>query len=225
MTGTPEGTVPRPDGTMPSIHQMAQSSSSFFAQASDEVLVRGMLSDDDREWNLAWEEYYRRYVPQMISYAVRQFQQLRPCDCEDLVDEAVDRIRRGLGSFKWNGPNSLRAWCFTIVHHLGIDAVRKRKRWGKVGAELVNNPELMFPADSVVTGNGVDSEMLTQVRTVMASMSQAYQDVLRMSFLEMMSNEEIAETMGQSPAWVAKKKYEAIQSLRKRLAAVQSQAS
>ncbi len=72
---------------------------------------------------LTWEEVARVYGRKIYNFAYRLTG--NPADANDLVQEVLVRVRRGLDSYQ---PGSFEGWLWRITRNAFLDEVRKRKR-------------------------------------------------------------------------------------------------
>jgi len=96
-----------------------------------------------------WEEVARDYGRFLYSVAYRLAG--NDDDAQDLVQESLIRIRKGLERYE---PGSLEGWLARIVTNVFLDEVRRRKR--RPADALPDDPERVLPtspaADEVPTG-------------------------------------------------------------------------
>lgn len=72
---------------------------------------------------LTWEEVARVYGRKIYNFAYRLTGNAH--DANDLVQEVLLRVRRGLASYQ---PGSFEGWLWRITRNAFLDDVRKRKR-------------------------------------------------------------------------------------------------
>lgn len=72
---------------------------------------------------LTWEEVARVYGRKIYNFAYRLTG--NPADANDLVQEVLLRVRKGLASYQ---PGSFEGWLWRITRNAFLDDVRKRKR-------------------------------------------------------------------------------------------------
>jgi RNA polymerase sigma-70 factor (ECF subfamily) len=85
-----------------------------------------------------WEEVARRYGRFLYTVAYRLTGD--PDDAEDLVQEVLLRVRRGLETYR---PGSMEGWLSRITTNLFLDEVRRRKR--RPADALPDDPERVLP--------------------------------------------------------------------------------
>ena len=72
---------------------------------------------------LTWEEVARVYGRKIYNFAYRLTG--NAADANDLVQEVLLRVRRGLANYQ---PGSFEGWLWRITRNAFLDEVRKRKR-------------------------------------------------------------------------------------------------
>jgi RNA polymerase sigma-70 factor, ECF subfamily len=79
------------------------------------LLVRARGGDD-----IAWEDLFRVYRPLIVGWL--RHQAIPASDLDDLVQEILMTVVRGLPSFQHSGrPGSFRSWLRTIAHSRSYD--------------------------------------------------------------------------------------------------------
>src|SRR6187549_3779155 len=86
-----------------------------------------------------WEEVARDHGRFLYSVAYRLSG--NDDDAQDLVQEALIRVRRGLERYE---PGSLEGWLARIVTNVFLDEVRRRRR--RPADALPDDPERVLPA-------------------------------------------------------------------------------
>lgn len=72
---------------------------------------------------LTWEEVARVYGRKIYNFAYRLTG--NPADANDLVQEVLLRVRKGLESYQ---PGSFEGWLWRITRNAFLDGIRKEKR-------------------------------------------------------------------------------------------------
>ena len=103
-----------------------------------------------------WEEVARDYGRFLYTVAYRLAG--NDDDAQDLVQEALIRVRRGLERYE---PGSLEGWLARIVTNVFLDEVRRRRR--RPTDPLPDDPERMLAgapgADDPAAATGLSSEV------------------------------------------------------------------
>src|SRR3954471_22575893 len=134
-----------------------------------------------------WEEIARDHGRFMYTVAYRLAG--NDDDAQDLVQESLIRVRRGLERYE---PGSLQGWLARIVTNVFLDEVRRRRR--RPTGALPDDPERVLPASP-----GAD-----EAGTVLSNHVQAALDALPEDFrvsvvlcdVVDLSYEDIAATLG-----------------------------
>ena len=102
-----------------------------------------------------WEEVARDYGRFLYTIAYRLT--ANRADAEDLVQETLLRVRRGLRTYR---PGSMEGWLTRIATNAFIDSTRRRRR---VETPLSDSTERQLPtsaaADDVLAGETLSSEV------------------------------------------------------------------
>ena len=85
-----------------------------------------------------WEEIARTYGTFLYTLALRLTS--NPDDAQDLVQDTLLRVRRGLPNYR---PGSMRGWLTRIATNAFIDQTRRRKR--RIESSLTNQAEGDLP--------------------------------------------------------------------------------
>jgi RNA polymerase sigma-70 factor (ECF subfamily) len=134
-----------------------------------------------------WEEVAREHGRFMYTVAYRLSGNDE--DAQDLVQEALIRVRRGLERYE---PGSLEGWLARIVTNVFLDEVRRRRR--RPTTALPDDPERMLPpspaADEVQTG------LSTEIQAALASLPDEFRVPVVLCDVADQSYEQIALTLG-----------------------------
>ena len=136
-------------------------------------------------------------LAQDLSQPLRRYLQRLVADqavADDLLQETLIRMARGLGSF--TGRASVKTWAFSIATHAAADYFRKPERRLRIVdiSEADEVPESVRPIEERV----VVDEMSACVRQVIDSLPDDYRAALVLHDLEGLSVEETAEICGCS---------------------------
>ena len=134
-----------------------------------------------------WEEVARDHGRFLYSVAYRLAGNAD--DAQDLVQEALVRVRRGLERYE---PGSLEGWLARIVTNVFLDEVRRKRR--RPTDALPDDPERVLP-----TTPGADeaSEQLSaEVQEALASIPDDFRVPVVLCDVADQSYEQIAATLG-----------------------------
>jgi len=145
------------------------------------LAARAQLGESD-----ALEELLRR-LQQPLGEHVRAL--MRDDDAaEDVLQGALLIVARKLGTVReveW-----VRAWAYRIATREAVRALRRSRQQRTDPLDDALLPDLSIPEDS-----GADDELLTVLPTALAAVPVAAQVVLRMHYLQGLSQQEVAEAL------------------------------
>jgi RNA polymerase sigma-70 factor (ECF subfamily) len=134
-----------------------------------------------------WEEVARDYGRFLYTVAYRLAG--NDDDAQDLVQESLIRIRKGLERYE---PGSLEGWLARIVTNVFLDEVRRRKR--RPAVALPDDPERVLPttpaADEVFTG------LSDEVQRALGSLPDDFRVPVVLCDVSDLSYEQIAQSTG-----------------------------
>jgi RNA polymerase sigma-70 factor (ECF subfamily) len=110
-------------------------------------------------------------------------------DAQDLVQEALLRVRRGLESYT---PGALEAWLARIVTNVFLDEVRRRRRRSSVS--LPDEPDLVLPA--APAADEVGDELSDEVQHALAALPEEFRVAVVLCDVAGLSYDEIAGAQG-----------------------------
>ncbi len=135
-----------------------------------------------------WEEIAREHGHFMYTVAYRLCG--RHEEAEDLVQQALVRVERGLGTYE---PRNLRGWLSRITTNVFLDEVRRRKR--RPVQALPDDPERVLegapPADQALEAAALPG----YIQDAIASLAPDYRAALVLCDVVGMSYPEIAESL------------------------------
>lgn len=132
------------------------------------------------------ESPLRRYLERMVG---------NPVDADDLLQETLIRIARGLSDFE--GRSQLKTWAFRIAYRVVIDHFRQpahRRNVVEFSEQEVSDAE-REPGDELII-----DEMNSCVREVIESLPHDYRAAIVLHDLQGLSTEETAEVCDCSVA-------------------------
>ncbi|MEP6758825.1 MAG: sigma-70 family RNA polymerase sigma factor [Actinomycetota bacterium] len=157
---------------------------------AEDLELHGHLLDGDRG---AFDELYRRYASQAYGLAYRVTgQQIL---AQDVVHDAFLALWRAPEAFD-SSRGSFRTFFLSMVHHRGVDLVRREQRL-RARTEKAANLEPVAdedPADAVADA-GYLSVRRKEVREAMTELPAAQQQVLQMAYFDGKTQVQIAEEL------------------------------
>jgi len=169
----------------------------------DEGSVRAFRSGDPR----AFEELARTYRSRIYGICYRYTG--NRADAEDLVQEVLLRVYRGLESFR--GEASFRTWLYRIAVNACLNWVASARR-RSVGLSA----EIPDPRPSVVE-RLVKGQAAELVRRAVAELPDRQRMTVLLRVYEELSHKEISEVMGCPVGTVKANFFFALKNLKKRL--------
>jgi len=134
----------------------------------------------------SWEEVARRYGRFLYNVAYRLAG--NDDDANDLAQEALLRVRKGLESYQ---PGSMEAWLSRIVTNVFLDEVRRRKR--RPVEALPEDPDRLLPPSAAAD---VATERLSdEVQTALRSLPEDFRAAVVLCDVVGLSYEEISEAL------------------------------
>ena len=152
-------------------------------EADRAVLVR--LADGELD---ALEELYDRYKTMAYSIAYRITNDTTLA--EDVVQDAFLGCWRNAARYV-EGRGSVKTWLLAIVHHLAIDAIRRRSPTPEL-------PDLELPPPAALTepdvwmevAAGLDAEL---VQRALAELSDVQREAIELAYFGGLTQQEIAD--------------------------------
>lgn len=151
--------------------------------ATREARLRGALAGEAEalaELAGEWADPFYRFALRMLG---------RPEDAQDVAQEALVKLLRGLAQFDPTRP--FAAWAFQIVRNACLDHLRRQRRalW-----EPADEPAMADPSPGPL--DQIDAaERATQVERALAGLAPMYREVLVLYHFEHLKYTEIAEVL------------------------------
>jgi RNA polymerase sigma-70 factor (ECF subfamily) len=134
-----------------------------------------------------WEEVARNHGRFMYTVAYRLAGNDE--DAQDLVQEALIRVRRGLERYE---PGSLEGWLARIVTNVFLDEVRRRRR--RPADALPDDPERVLPPSP--GADEVSTELSADVQAALAALPEEFRVPVVLCDVADQSYEQIAAALG-----------------------------
>jgi RNA polymerase sigma factor (sigma-70 family) len=128
---------------------------------------------------------------------------------EEVAQDTMVRLVQALREGRLQDPASLGAFTRAIARHVIVDTLRARQRLAAVGA----TEEPASEEDSL--GALVSAEQAARVRVALEQLSTGDREILRLSFFEGLTPQQLAERTGEPSTRVRKRKERALERLRK----------
>jgi RNA polymerase sigma-70 factor, ECF subfamily len=134
-----------------------------------------------------WEEVARDHGRFLYNVAYRLAG--NDVDAQDVVQEALIRVRKGLETYQ---PGSLEGWLARIVTNVFLDEVRRRRR--RPTEALPADPDQVVPpapaADQVTSG------LSDEVQAALAALPDEFRVAVVLCDVADLSYEQISESVG-----------------------------
>ena len=118
-------------------------------------------------------------------------------DPDDVLQETLLRAFRSMGDFELQGEGSFRRWLEGIAANLILDSSRRQRRRREF--QILREPE----ANTDSPSRGIRrEERFRRLRECVDGLSQDYQTVIRLSRIEGLKIQQIAQRMNRSPSAV-----------------------
>jgi len=134
-----------------------------------------------------WEEVARDYGGFLYSVAYRLAG--NQDDAQDLVQEALIRVRRGLERYE---PGSLEGWLARIVTNVFLDEVRRKRR--RPADALPDDPGRVLPPTP--GADEVSQSLSTEIQTALAALPEEFRVPVVLCDVADQSYDHIATTLG-----------------------------
>jgi RNA polymerase sigma-70 factor, ECF subfamily len=134
-----------------------------------------------------WEEVARDHGRFLYTVAYRLAG--NEYDAQDLVQEALLRVRKGLERYE---PGSLEGWLARIVTNVFLDDVRRRKR--RPADALPDDPERVLPP--APAADEASTELSGDIQAALASLPDEFRVPVVLCDVADQSYEQISEALG-----------------------------
>lgn len=128
---------------------------------------------------------------------------------EEVAQESLSRLVLALRQGRLQDPAHLGAFTRTIARHVIVDTIRARQRQSATGT----TEEPASEEDTL--GALVSAERAARVRAALERLSTGDREILRLSFFEGLTPQEVAERTGEPSPRVRKRKERALERLQK----------
>jgi RNA polymerase sigma-70 factor (ECF subfamily) len=160
-----------------------------------------------------WEEIARDHGRFLYNVAYRLAGNDQ--DAQDLVQEALLRVRAGLERYQ---PGSLNGWLARIVTNVFLDEMRRRKRRPADGYPD-DDPDRVLPPSPAADVPG--NELSTEIQSALAALPEEFRVVVVLSDIAEQSYEEIARALHVPVGTVRSRLHRGRRLLRTALAGVE----
>lgn len=133
-------------------------------------------------------------------------------DAQDLVQEVMVRVQRGLRTYV---PGSLRAWLGRITTNAFLDDARRRQR--RPAVSLPDDPDIVLPAAVPADVASASDTLPDHLQTLLADLPEEYRVAVVLSDVAGFSYAEIADQLDVPVGTVRSRLHRGRLALRRRL--------
>jgi RNA polymerase sigma-70 factor (ECF subfamily) len=134
-----------------------------------------------------WEEVARDHGRFLYNVAFRLAG--NDVDAQDLVQEALIRVRKGLESYE---PGSLEGWLARIVTNVFLDEVRRRRR--RPTEAFPSDPDRVLPASP--GADEVTETLSDEIQAALARLPEEFRVAVVLCDVADLSYEQISASLG-----------------------------
>ncbi len=134
----------------------------------------------------SWEEVARQYGRFLYNVAYRLAG--NDDDANDLAQEALLRVRKGLESYQ---PGSMEAWLSRIVTNVFLDEVRRRRR--RPVEAMPEDPDRILPPS--VAADVATDRLSDEVQAALRALPEDFRAAVVLADVVGLSYEEIGEAL------------------------------
>jgi RNA polymerase sigma-70 factor (ECF subfamily) len=155
----------------------------------------------------AFAALYDHYVERIYAYAQRETRDT--AIAQDIVSATFEKALKNLPRYEWRGT-SFGAWLYKIARSEIAQHYRKQNRF----LPLVGR----FLSPQQVEATVQRWQQYDEIQIALSRLSKRDQEILRLSYYEELSHEEIGEVLDCSSRNVAVRLHRALKRLRKQMA-------
>lgn len=172
---------------------------------NEKQLVKQILNGNEK----AKRKFYQKYKHSLLTVVKRKAK--NPKDAQDIVQETFISALNSLPNFEFR--SSLFSWLCSIAHHETVDYYRKEKLKTILFSKF---PILKDWADQALgpEKEQIKEELKSEVKNVLNNLSEGYERILRLKYIEGLSMKAIAKRLKISPKAVESKLYRARKKFR-----------
>lgn len=145
-------------------------------------------SVETREDVPTWEDVAREHGSFIYTVAYRLTG--RRDDAEDLVQDVLVRVQRGLRTYQ---PGSMQGWLARITTNAFLDDVRRKKR--RPTDALPDDPERVLPPSVAADVALAESSFSTEIQVAIAALPEDYRSAVVLSDVVGLGYQEISEAL------------------------------
>jgi RNA polymerase sigma-70 factor (ECF subfamily) len=151
----------------------------------------------------AFDALYHRYLPRLYRYCLQRVNDTQ--QAEDISAQVFFEVLNGLMNGKYHETGNFAAWLFTIARRRVIDHYRQ--------PEVESLPD-SHPIHPEISRQVEDLDEKQQLLTLLGSLDEERQELLRLRFAAKLKFDEIALITGRTAASVKMEIYRTLDQLR-----------
>jgi RNA polymerase sigma-70 factor (ECF subfamily) len=155
----------------------------------------------------AFAALYDRYVERIYAYAQRETGDTAVS--QDIVSATFEKALKNLPGYEWRGV-SFGAWLYKIARSEIAQHYRKQNRYLPLAGRFLSPLRVEAAVHQ--------SEQRDEVQAALTRLPKRDQEILRLSYFEELSHEEIGQVLNCSTRNVAVRLHRALKRLRKQMA-------
>ncbi len=164
----------------------------LISPSDEEKRVRAAQKGDPR----AFEELMQQYERTIYGIALRMSG--NACDAQDLMQEAMLRIYRHIGSFKGNAKFS--TWVFRVTTNVCLDAFRRKRP--EQSMESLSESGMQFESPDSPEKHRERSELAESIQAAIGALPEDLRVAVILRDIQGFAYDEIADITGANPGTV-----------------------
>ena len=183
-------------------------------ESSDKDLVARAQGGDKAAYEVLVKRHYQKVYHQAMTILRNE------TDALDLAQEVF--VKAWLALARFDGKSAFTTWIYRITHNLGIDKIRKNRRYTHVNFdEMIPSEEMDAPVEIPLVeparqGEALDrGELRTRIDQALAQLSPEHREALVLREFEELDYREIARVQGCSVGTVMSRLFYARKNLKK----------
>lgn len=171
-------------------------------QTIEQLVERAQSGDMD-----AFAEIYDHYVERVYKYF---FFKTAQEEAFDLTENVFLRVWENLRQYRRKSDASFAAWLFRIAHNLLVDHYRLRKEQLELDERHPDQRDESSPVFQAERSLGRHS-----LKVALSRLKENYREVVTLSYINGLSNEEIARVLNKSEGTLRVLKFRALRELKR----------
>ncbi len=174
------------------------------SQNIEHIIRRAQRGDSE-----AVAQLYELHVEQIFRYV--SYRVATTSDAEDITSEVFVNMVKGLGNFEYRGV-PFEAWLYRIASARIVDFRRRTSRSQQIALQ-----EEMRDSRPEIENSLIETQEFEALRDAIGQLSDEYQTVLTLRFIERKNHSEVADIMNKTETAVKTLQHRALTQLSKLL--------